>query len=174
MDHRINPPNGWERLDASELSWLVIEKIWDWMDFYGEYEPFRLQMSELTPGQRAVYSTQWLSSEVSNGGFHQFFFNSTGMLGPEAVDGFRLLGLPELAARVLDAFRFAGLEPYVRAREERCELLPDYDDRSSEWYALNEKFYEASYDSTSDVAYDRVIPKRQAAYVRAHPHEFFR
>ncbi|WP_164468170.1 DMP19 family protein [Caulobacter vibrioides] len=39
-----------------------------------------------TPSKHLL-ATHWLQSEVHNGGFSQFFSNSTGVLAPEAVAG---------------------------------------------------------------------------------------
>jgi hypothetical protein len=56
------------------------------------YEPDpRLHQAAL--GQRALYALYWLESETSNGGLHQYFWNPTGMLADEAVQGARRLRL---------------------------------------------------------------------------------
>jgi Domain of unknown function (DUF4375) len=33
---------------------------------------------ELCPGDRRLWAFGWLRTEINNGGFHQFFFNSAG------------------------------------------------------------------------------------------------
>jgi hypothetical protein len=48
--------------------------------------------SALSPGFRAVFSTSVLEGEVDNGGFNQFFWNSSGAYAADAVAGLELLG----------------------------------------------------------------------------------
>jgi hypothetical protein len=48
-----------------------------------------------------LYAAHWCISNVDNGGLLQFFWNSTGILAPEAREGFTIAGLKDLA-RVLE------------------------------------------------------------------------
>jgi hypothetical protein len=173
-DHRISAPTAWRDMDDDELAWLVIKQLWDWADFYGEYEPFREQLTELTPGQRAIYCTTWLDSEVKNGGFHQFFHNSTGMLGPEALQGFQDIGMEASARAVQAAFDYYKVDPYPRERSDRQLRLPDYEATKDERWTLDKSYYESTYDKTSGKMYDSILGRKQAAYIRAHPEEFFK
>ena len=54
-------------------------------------------VEELSPGQRALYVTWLVEGEVNNGGFNQFYFNSSGQFSGMAVDGFRLFGANKFA-----------------------------------------------------------------------------
>jgi hypothetical protein len=88
----------------------------------------------------------WCQSEVCNGGFHQFFHNSTGLLAPEAVDGFEAIGARELGSTTGEAMRYFGL-PFPRDRHVRLDRLQEtqgrirkgwdpfvtYDDRFYRW-----------------------------------------
>lgn len=57
-----------------------------------------------------------------NGGLRQFFFNTTGVLAPEAISGLDAVGMPH-AAQVLErATRFFGT-PYPRIRSERLKRV---------------------------------------------------
>lgn len=163
-DHRIKAPADWQKLADDKLTWLVIEEIWKWADFYEAYAPFKRQMAELTKGQRAIYGTLWCDSEVDNGGFNQFFSNSTGMLGPEAVEGFRLIGMDETAKTVEAAIAFAKFDPYPRERKERQERLEKAESNLDTWYEKIDKPFYAANES---------MEAKQAAYIRAHPEEFF-
>ncbi|MCB9893474.1 MAG: DMP19 family protein [Planctomycetes bacterium] len=172
-DHRIAAPDDWRSLDDEKLAWLVIKEIWQWADFYGYYASFRDQLAELTAGQRAVYATAWLDSEVKNGGFYQFFQNGTGMLGPEALEGFALIGMDDSAEKVRDAFEFYKMEPYPRERDERTARLPNYDSTKDKRREIDKAYYESTYDKTSGKKRDSILERKQAAYIRAHPDEFF-
>ena len=72
--------------------------------------------------EQVAFSAYWLQAEVLNGGLDQFFDNDTGVLAPEAVTAFNLLGLPLLASQLQQSMSCFG-EPYPRDREDRQRLL---------------------------------------------------
>ncbi|MEM9494881.1 MAG: DUF4375 domain-containing protein [Pseudomonadota bacterium] len=57
----------------------------------------------LNTSQLVVFAVCECEREVLNGGFDQYFFNSYGRWGPEAVEGFERLGLRELSQIVREA-----------------------------------------------------------------------
>jgi hypothetical protein len=69
-----------------------------------------------------LFTSHFCQSEVCNGGWLQFFMNSTGVLGPEAVKGFEHVGMPLLASVARQAVSKLG-EPYPREREQRWDAL---------------------------------------------------
>ena len=75
-------------------------------------------LEALSLPERVFYITQSLEMEVNNGGFSQFFYNSSGNLSNELVHAFTEIGAEATAAickRALDAFG--------------QELPPDQDER---------------------------------------------
>lgn len=60
-----------------------------------------------------MFAGHFCQSEVCSGGFEQLFWNPTGVLAPEAVEGFREIGLPQLAALIESAIDLLG-PPYPR------------------------------------------------------------
>ena len=101
------------------------------------------KISKLTNGQQAVFATYWLEAEVNNGGFNQFYFNSTGIFAEMAEIGFRVIGPPkfsELTKKANDTYS-----------EEKIRL-EKFDDGSPESFIesyennplndLDQKFYE--------------------------------
>lgn len=69
-----------------------------------------------------LHAAHFTRSEVCNGGFHQFFCNTTGVLAPEAIEGFAAIGLPQISATVGRATEMLG-SPYPRDRPERQDRL---------------------------------------------------
>ncbi len=62
----------------------------------------------MSDGLCAIYTTWWVEAEVANGGFNQYFWNSSGRFAEDAVAGFELIGAPIHAAlmrRAIDTFR---------------------------------------------------------------------
>jgi hypothetical protein len=87
-----------------------------------------------------LYAAAFCQVEVCNGGFGQFFGNSTGVLAPEAVEGFVAIGQPQIAEIVREAMAQFG-SPYPRERgirEDALALLPknSFDGLEQRFYAL--------------------------------------
>jgi hypothetical protein len=92
------------------------------------------------PRSALRYAAHFCQSEVCNGGFWQFFSNSTGVLSPEAVLGFRAIGQDGVATVVQAAIDEFGL-PYPRDRTLRtlrfARSTPnDFDVLDRRFYAL--------------------------------------
>jgi Domain of unknown function (DUF4375) len=133
-------------MDIDAPYWKVIEPIWEEVDIYSGAEIFTKSLSAVRREVALLYAAHWCQSEVCNGGLGQFFGNSTGVLAPEAVEGFRAIGQPLIADLVVQAMLLLG-QPYERERERRNELLdllPDdvYDRIARPFGDLNEKFFE--------------------------------
>ena len=108
------------------------QAIMDNIDTYFENgEHYTLdKISKLTKGQQAVFSTWWLEAEVNNGGFNQFYFNSSGQYAEMAEIGFKTIG----------AEKFSGLT--LRANNiftENKERLEEYDDGTMESFSESYK-----------------------------------
>lgn len=129
-----------------EMWWQVVEPHWDRVDIYGGDRAFRRTFAEVPEPAAHLLAVQWCQSEVCNGGFHQFFSNSTGVLAPEAAQGFRAIGMPSVADLVEKAMAMFGT-PYPRAQKQRCRFLKGISGETrDEWdpfTAIDEAFYEA-------------------------------
>jgi hypothetical protein len=94
---------------------------------YHGVERFLAEYQAAPKAPRTLLAAHWCMSEVSNGGFAQFFFNSTGVLAPEAVVAFRAIGMPNAADTIQAAMNSLG-RPYRREREARQDAMTDTDD----------------------------------------------
>jgi hypothetical protein len=125
--------------------WNVIEPVWNKISIYDGGEVFVSQFSALKPAVGDLYAVHWCQSEVRNGGFYQFFTNSTGVLAPEALVGFKNIGLDDCADALQEAMKYFG-QPYPREQEDRYEKLPPRAGNRAEWdpfYDIDERFYKA-------------------------------
>ena len=126
-----------------EPVWLPLNRCWD--DPIKFVRKFRRVRSEVGH----LYAGHWCQCEVRNGGFHQFFSNTTGILAPEALEGFRAIGVVEWAEILADAMKCFGT-PYPRDRDDREAFLPMRQRRlREEWdpfYQLDIRFYESEID----------------------------
>jgi hypothetical protein len=102
--------------------WDQIEEAFEAVDIYETYDVFKQGAAKYPEWKIEILAVHWTMSETVNGGLMQYFKNSTGILAPEAVLGFRRIGKPELAAALQKAMALLG-ETYPRERKERGERL---------------------------------------------------
>ena len=131
-----------------EAAWRLIEPHLDAISIYDGPLRFLQDFAQVPEAPRHMYAVWWCDSEVCNGGFHQFFLNSTGVLAPEAREGFRAMGLMEFAD-LLDAAIGRFGEQYPRDRDARraglqAMRLPG--EKRQQWdplYELDDCYYAA-------------------------------
>jgi len=85
-------------------------------------ELYLKQASAFTTEQVGLFAAFWCNAEVCNGGFYQFFRNSTGIVGPEAAAGLTMLGLSPAARIVEEAMVMLGA-PFPRDWKRRSAVL---------------------------------------------------
>jgi hypothetical protein len=77
----------------------------------------------------SVFRAVWeLETEVNNGGFHQYFFNSSGKFARFALDALRAVGASQTAGILELAISVIGTDVQWSndaARQERLVALPD-------------------------------------------------
>lgn len=133
----------------AEGYWRHVKPVWNAVSIYDGPDKFLRQFSRIPEHAGHLFAVHWCISEVCNGGFHQFFSNSTGVLAPEAVAGFRAVGMPETAAIVEQAMARLPT-PYIRDREDRQDALDALDpedlDEEGDW--------ESPFDDLDDQFYD--------------------
>lgn len=106
---------------ASKSYWDVVEPYWEAVDIYADPEEFLRTLAPVPSANALLLAAHWCQSEIRNGGFHQFFTNPTGVLAPEALDGFAAIGRPDLASLLREAMSYFGA-PYPRERVVRSPL----------------------------------------------------
>lgn len=123
------------------------------------------KISKLTKGQQAVFSTWWLEAEVNNGGFNQFYFNSSGQYAEMAETGFMTIGTEKFSELTKRANKI-----YSKNKER----IEEFDDGTMESFsesykdnALNDldtEFYDL-YDSEK-------IGELRIKYIKENKNEF--
>ena len=134
--------------EAGETYWAAIEPYWDAFDIYTA-EGFRRSIAAVPDYVVHLLAVHWMSSEIYNGGLHQFFGNNTGILAPEALQGLQAMGLFEQAEIIAQAISLFP-SPYPRDRKLRSRVLDtlatgprDGTDRNTwnPFYDLDERFF---------------------------------
>ena len=124
-----------------ELSFVI-----EMGSYIGKICEYGDNMNALNENQRIFYITYTLEGEVNNGGFWQFFFNSSGDMANEAVSSFEKIGANKTAEICKKAVSVYG-DSVPQNRDERQSLLIDDVDE-----ILNEcdsAFYEYEDDLTA-------------------------
>jgi hypothetical protein len=118
--------------------WDIVEPVWDVTNIYEGPDVFCETYNAAPKCARLMFAAHFCQSVVCNGGFHQFFFNSTGVLAPEAVESFREISQLEIASLLESAMRLLD-HPYPRDRAERQQRLAEVPEGALD--ALDEKFF---------------------------------
>lgn len=104
----------------------------------------RKGLASFTPAERHVYAVQGMSREVNNGGFEQFFFNSSGELAFDLVPALEAMGSKDnllIAKRAVARFG----TPSSLAEETRHAHLEKLIEEAGEegvWHDLDDEFYD--------------------------------
>jgi hypothetical protein len=116
-----------------------IDEVWEQIEIYEGADTFLRTYAAAAQPAAALYAAHWAQSEICNGGFMQLFGNSTGVLSPEAAQGFHLISMPKTAA-ILEAAMEQLATPFPRERPERQALLAHlpknfFDELQKKFYA---------------------------------------
>ncbi len=133
-------------MPPGEAYWKVISPYWKTVDIYSGSSAFLQTFAQLPKPAGHLLALHWCQSEVRNGGFHQFFYNPTGVLAPEAEQGLHAVGMPAAADIAGRAMLMFGT-PYPRERAQRLSFLASIPGKTrKEWdpfEALDTAFYTA-------------------------------
>lgn len=97
--------------------------------------------------EKAIYTIWWLETEVNNGGFQQYFWNSTGDHADIALQSLKDIGASKTASIVERAINvaFDGELPSSQAQRQH-QLAMDEEAKGERLDSLDAEFYEYSED----------------------------
>ena len=118
----------------------------------------------LSPALSVFYATWILEAEVNNGGYNQFFYNSSGQWITEAIEGFRLFGASAHAENAEHAF--------VIYKEEK-ERLDAYRE-SGTLEAFSDSYNDTQLGKVDDDFFSITenLSQLRIAYIRRNPDQF--
>jgi hypothetical protein len=103
--------------EETRLNWLQLQ-LARHVDLVGPVAAMTAGFLALPPDYRPILVLGLFEWEFSNGGVHQFFFNSAGNLAPEVLEALEALSLPRQAAAMRKALAMFA-EPYERDTGKR-------------------------------------------------------
>jgi hypothetical protein len=120
-----------ENLDAVNDIYIDVVKSSD----FGE------NLYKLTNPQKLLYYVVIIEKEIYNGGFNQYFFNSSGNDSEEALNGLIEIKAEKSAVIVKQAFDLWPNETVPKDRYTRQELLEDVEIyANASWDKLDDEF----------------------------------
>ena len=170
--NKITPKKNSEKKSAvaEVLHEKSLEEIWRIEDktnliialsgYLAEKSRYGDEMSAFSEPEKIVYITQSLEMEVNNGGFSQFFFNSSGDFANEVVDAFMEIGAKKTAAICRKANSIYG-ETVPHDRDEREDLLLDNDEIENILDECDNAFFEYEDDLVA-LCYEYVMKHKKS------------
>jgi hypothetical protein len=137
-------------LSADDVSGAIVQHVELVVAERGEDD--RDEVIDALPiGTKAIYATALVNLEVNNGGFNQFFFNSSGRLAGVALAGYELMGADDYASVMRAAIATHEAErevmrPYydentIESFSESYEHT-DLDEADQRYYSLGDRIYD--------------------------------
>lgn len=142
------------------------QAIIDYVDFKigNNYKKQYEIVTGLSKGFQSVYTTWWLEAEVNNGGYNQYFWNSSGEFALEAVEGFEAIGAEKNAILLKNAINIAIKElPQMKKFRDEGTLQ-----------AFSESYKHTALNDLDDVffKYEENLSNLRIKYIRENSHLF--
>ncbi len=140
-----------ELLKADNINSSIIELD----NFIGEVCSYGDEMDKLSEPQKLFYINQNLEREVNNGGFNQFFINSSGNYAHETILSLKAIGANKTASIVQKAIDQFPDKTVPKDRDKRVEIVEQIEEVADEvWNELDREFLKYEDDlNTLNIAY---------------------
>ncbi|MBL8719431.1 MAG: DUF4375 domain-containing protein [Myxococcales bacterium] len=161
---RARPPLTPEEIEAS-LPYASARHAF-WMDMR-TMRPIDEAIAGASLGQVIAYCVHYSHADICNGGFHQYFSNSTGDYASLTIDALRTLGddrRADLMTRAMGRFP-GGVAPKSQARRQAVLATIDYESDWRVWCGPIEKAYYALGGED--------LGRRVQEYVASHASDYF-
>lgn len=147
---------------AGDKYWALVETVWEEISIYDGEKIFLAQYENAPTAARLLFAAHWCQSEIRNGGLRQLFLNSTGVLAPEAIHGFKAIDTPKLAELIQEAVGLFG-KVYPRAKSARKKVLSgaNKEEISAKLDNLESKFFQ--YLETENGGFENAADRFAAA-----------
>ncbi len=100
-------------------------------------------LGSLTPAEQTFHLVWWFEAELNNGGFDQFFFNSTGNNAAQTIAALETIGASKCARIVQRACAlFPNSMPSQDRDARQNELFSITDDNEEAFEKLDAEFYQ--------------------------------
>jgi hypothetical protein len=98
-------------------------------------------LENLTESEKTFLYVDILEREVNNGGFDQFFYNSSGEFAHEILDAYQKIGAEKTADIINRAIKLFPTLPVPKNWEARQDIMLAKESNSFLWNELDTEFY---------------------------------
>ncbi len=135
-----------ELLSSDDQNGSIIELD----SFIGELCSYGDDMDKLTEPQRLFYLNQNLEREINNGGFNQYFINSSGDFAHQTIQSLTAIGARTTADILQKAIDQFPNKQVPQDRDERIDAVQQIEQTANEvWEELDQEFFEYKDDLNS-------------------------
>jgi len=141
-------------------SWDIIAPLQQTVSIYDSVEKYESDLKKFTQEQRYVFAINWYAADVNNGGHHQFYLNSTGIVYSDALQGLKVIGALEFF-KILEesSIKMAGgLSPN---RNIRMDFLQEHD---IDFEDIDNKFYKLDKTNPLEIFLHNYIGKNKEKF----------
>ena len=132
-----------QNLDQLLTSEDINSSIIELDDFIGDLCDYGENMHNLSEQQKNFYLNQNLEREVNNGGFKQYFINSSGNYAHETVTSLKLIGADHTANILQKAIDQFPESKVPTERDQRREVVKAIEEATNQVLeTLSKKFFE--------------------------------
>ena len=139
----------------------VIEPLWFSVNIYDGEDKYLNDLKQFSIPQKYVFAIYWYRTEVNNGGHDQFYFNSTGIVWKDALDGFGEIGLEGFQSVLKESIKRMGGNPSMDRDERQEQLL---DKMQADFEDLDTKYYQLEQESNLDLALLEYINQNRESF----------
>ena len=160
MTEQLSFNIGDPEIDSDDY-FAVIEPVFLSVSIYDGPAQYEEDLAKFSVEQRLVLAYHWYLSEVNNGGHDQFYYNSTGIVWPDALKAFAQIGPQEVVALIKASINRFGGNPSLHRQERQDQMdqiNPDFEDLDQELFKLEKQ-----------VEFD----ERVLDFIRVHREKFF-
>lgn len=116
---------------------------------------------ELSTAERVVLSVEAIEREVNNGGFNQFFVNSSRDFAPFIVESFNLIGCPQTAQLCQGAIDLLGVEDLFDSDAVEDVACEADDDLMERFNAFDEIYYAGAEEPIANKLFEFIKQNRK-------------
>lgn len=143
----------WGRRTINDVMVAMCNRLTKQSD-YGE------NMDALTEEERVFYIATEVECEVNNGGFEQFFYESSGKFANEAAENLRIIGAENMAFFAEKALHAVGGKLPVDHAERIQFLKENVTDGIREVFEECDRAFEGDPDDFNAIAYKYLLEKK--------------
>lgn len=134
--NQMNPiEKALQNKDETKSIIAIEEVLWNKTELGDDYE-------NLTEAEKTFIFVELLEAEINNGGFDQYFFNSSGDYTLETLESLERIKAHKTAKIVAQAFKIFPVQPIPKDNEKRRTILENIDKNiSNKWNLLEDDFY---------------------------------